>query len=611
MEKMDNKSNIGIIGGKRIKTTVMNGEQGFDEIIAEINQAAGGAKAKNEGNKGKVKSSDKQISINKAKLNVQVMKYIERKGSDNNFEVKLISEEDDDLRILSLNGAYSDIGYIIANLLNMGYVKEDDIMQNTAIAIQKEVREQLESKKYGLMHEFIGWGEYKRKKVFKLFQMENEEGHIESKYVGNLKLEKRGELRGYINGLKKYVVGKAKLEIAFITGVYGILLQNLELSDCNLLMVLYGKSDNKDKKDTSGLGKTTASKLCLTLFGFASELFETYNATDNKIEAQMAEHIVIPNVIDDKMVSSIGLTKKRLKADLLKFVFRFVSGQVKGRLNDSENKASYKIFAPTIITAEESIVEKMIGAETNGQFSRIIEIPCKRGELTNSREHCRQLENFMSNYAGVGAEAFVQWILKKGLHGNKLKEKYEEWIEKINYGVLGTTDMGSRVANKVGILMLGADLLNQCFGLGMSIDNIQRTLEDSICGIQKKTNFADKAYEHLCQYVRDNRNRFVDRCADCKRGEDDDDKAGHLGHYKTRDSVKDNTKKEIWILGTGLEEIFSNFDDVKLSDILDDWYQTGIIIHGTEKEQRRTFRKTLYNNKKQDHVYIIRMPDKL
>ena len=77
-----------------------------------------------------------------------------------------------------------------------------------------------------------------------------------------------------------------------------------------------------------------------------------YNATDNRIEAEMAKHIVVPYVIDDKLVSSIGASQRRIFSDLAKFVFRFVSGQVRGRLNDDKYKSFEKINCPIIITAE-------------------------------------------------------------------------------------------------------------------------------------------------------------------------------------------------------------------------------------------------------------------
>jgi len=580
------------------ETSAISGVKKIKKAVKGICESAGVMEVNNS-----IKSRT-PVSLEKVGISVMVTNNIDINGKDNNIEVKLIWKTEDgyeDYRILEINGVCENEEYVRQALLNMGFLDKNG---EVAEVVMNVVKEKIQNRRYILQYFKIGWGMYKGKPIFKLFRIHNAAGAGESEYVGKLKINKKGDLDGYVNGLKKLVVGKPKLELALIVGVYGILLQLLELPDCNLIINFYGKSTNTNYNDTSGIGKSTAVKLCLMLYGYAYELFKTYNATDNKIEAEMAKHVVVPYVIDDKLVTSIGTSKRRLVSELVKFVFRFVSGQVRGRLNDSKYESYEKIYSPTIITAESAIADKMIGVDASGQFSRVIEIPCSRGELTGSKEHCEQLEEFISSYAGIGGEAFIEFLFREGLLAQILKEKYEAWVKMINAGVLGRSYIGSRVANKVSIIMLSAELLNQCFGLDMELSKIQETLENSVQDVNEKAKFADRAYEHLCNYVKNNFKRFAGECSECIRSNDDNPNA-YIGHYK---NIKGQW--QVWLLGEGFEEVFKEFKEVKnLETIVESWKNSGIIISGREKEKRNTSKRTFYKDEAQKNVYIIKVPD--
>lgn len=543
--------------------------------------------------------------LNDNKIAVEVRKNIDKKGVEDNIDVKVSSKLDDDERKLSLNGVLDSIQYVINFLINMGFKLTDKAaMDAIGKAIQIYVMDKVVSKTYNLLHERIGWGTYKGEKIFKLHNIISKDRTTESEYVGNLKIKRKGKIEDYIRDIKQLVVGRPKLEIAFILGVYGILLQAMNLPDCNLLINFYGKGSKEKVRDTSGIGKTIATKLCLQWFGNANELFRTYNATDNKIEAEMAEFTVIPMVIDDKMVNSIGASKRRVMSDMVKFIFRFVTGRVKGRLHDANCKSYEKIYGPTVISTESSIADKLLEAEINGEFSRIIEIPISRGELTESSTHARQLDKFISRYAGLGAEAFVQWLFQKDLVGEKLTEKYEEWVDTLNDGSLGNNPVTSRVSNKVGVIMLAADLINSAFELGMDIARIQKTLENCIMEVKEKTEFADRAYEEFLKYCKDNIKRFAKSSSECVEG-DDDSIESYIGHYK----MNEKGSWEVWILGKGLEKVFNNYEKADLDMILSSWKRSGIITSGREKESRRTTRLTFYKKQRQKNVYIIEVPE--
>ncbi len=582
------------------KESVISGTDEISKTLHEIIKLGG----KSEGER------QAPVNLKDVGISVEVTKNIDVIGRDDNIKVMLRLKTDngyEDSRELSVNGACEDAEYIRQALLNMGFLDEKGVVSN---AIKEIVKGKIGNMEFDLQHEKIGWSTYKGNTVFQLFNIHSISGEKKSEYIGNLQIAKKGNRAGYTEGLKQLVVGKPKLEIALVVGVYGVLLQALKLPDCNLIINFFGVRTGNTIKNNTGIGKSTAAKLCLMLYGNAHDLFRTHNDTDNKSEAGLAERTVIPYVFDDKLVSYIGTSQRRQISDLVKFVFRFTTGKVRGRLNDDKCKSFEEIYAPTIITAESSIAEKMIGVYENGQFSRIIEISCRKGELTDSKEHCEQLEEFISSHAGVGGEAFVEFLFRENLLDEALKEKYKYWIKKLNAGVLGKTHIGSRVADKVGIIMLSAELLNQCFGLDMDIDTIQETLEKSVQGVNESTNFDNRAYEHLCSYVKKNEHRFVeDRTQYVLKTKnetrDETDVNSHIGHYKCLDN-----QWQVWLLSESIHEIFKNFPGFENAEnLVRPWKYSGLLMSAYEKETRFTVRKTYCSGVKQGHMYIIKMPD--
>lgn len=310
-----------------IQTNIVNGNNEIQNTIADICEAAGVLKLK------KSKKDRPSIELDKIGITVDVRKNVDVKGKDNNVEVKITYTDEegyDDFRIISVNGACENEEYIRQTLLNMTFIDEDGEVSK---AIMDYVKRAIKARKFNLIHSIIGWGISKGEIIFKLFRIHNNQGGEYSNYVGNLMIRKKGEHEGYINGLRKLVVGKPKRELAFVTGAYGILLQSLGVPDCNLIINFYGKGTKNNKNDSSGLGKSTSVKLATQLFGNANELFRSHNITDNKSEVEMAEHSVVPYILDDKLVTSIGKSERRLASDLVKFVFRFTTGRVKRRLN--------------------------------------------------------------------------------------------------------------------------------------------------------------------------------------------------------------------------------------------------------------------------------------
>ncbi|HAN09597.1 MAG TPA: hypothetical protein DCP90_03175 [Clostridiales bacterium] len=537
-------------------------------------------------------------------IEVQVRKNIDMKEKEDNIDVKIVDNSMHDSRKLSLNGAVQSLRYVKEMLLNMGiFEKIDDIAEK----IRCTVKSRMKNKIYYLMHETFGWTSVGGKEAFKLFDIQEKRSVTKSEYVAKPKveIEKLGSLDSYIEGIKRLIIGKPKREICFTLGVYGILLQALKLNDANIIINFYGKVSENDSGSTSGLGKTTCTKAALIGYGNAHKLIKTYKNTKNKIDIDLLSYQIIPLVLDDVLQMFRNLKARQLAGAIINLIFDLFSGEVKGRIGEYADISNLKYHSPILLSTEQSIVDIIkCNKDSMGQYSRFIEVPTSKGELTDSLQHSKELDKFYKNVGGYGAEAFVQFLLDNEMHGEALRKKYDEWYNKLIDGELGETTIGNRQASKVALILLSGELLNQCFKINLNLEKIEVTLKESIAEMIEKTKFSNDGYEKFCTYVKGNPEKFapsVDRCYE----------EMHIGHYKPCNTM--DSGHEVWILSSGLELIYKEemikgqgFSILKMLKI---WKEQGKLISGS-CDGRMTSKVNFYtiaNKKEQKNVYIIKV----
>lgn len=548
-------------------------------------------------------------------ISVEIVKCVDKPQGEDKIEIKLSSFEDDDFRMLKPDTVvpYREDNFFVTDaLLRMGSTKIEYVNY-----ISKTIQEQFNGRVYHYTHKNIGWDTCIHKKVFKLFRLEDNSGGVPSEYIGSLQIAKKGTVEEYISQVKKIVVGHPRLELAFALSVVGILLQDMKLVDANITINFCGETSS---------GKSQATKMPLSMYGTASDLFQTFNSTDNKMELQMAEYKVLPLILDDKVVNLQGETERRARSELVKLIFRYSTGHVKGRMNDGGTSFS-KYYCPVILSTEESIIDMMKQSATGGQTYRFFEIPCKRGELTTSEKHSEELEQLMSDFGGVGGEAFVHWMLINGMYGEKLMDQFNIWKEKILHD-FGDASYRHRMAQRTAVIMLSSDLLNQCFDLNMNLDGIQELLFTSIELAFSKTKSADKTLIKVRDYIDQYTSYFASSTANCK-------KDAHLGQFK----INEFNKHVLWVNGDNLKFILSEENPADIIKYLDEedkninhekkgksvellkpkefhslmsqWKSKGILIsnYSSKSESRFTEKRVLFKGCKQENIYVIVFPN--
>jgi hypothetical protein len=353
---------------------------------------------------------------------------------------------------------------------------------------------------FGYQHTNIGWSELYNNVVFKLYNIIEAERVIESNYVGNLRITQKGEYNEYIKRINELVIGRTRLELAWCVSVAGVLLSLLNIDDTNVVINYYGES---------GSGKTITSKVALSMFSLASKLFMSFNTTDNELERQFGKYQILPAVIDDKLVGEFGeISEKRTAYKLASQLFRLAEGHVKGRMNSKDSLIEY--YCPIIMTAETSIVEAMKQVKADGQYHRIIEIHCDKGELTESIEHANKINEFLDNMGGVAAEPFIQYLMKR--HSKEsLMCKYMGFREEIT-ACLTDKGINTRASNRIALIKLAAELLKECFQLEFHTQDITELLITSCQNAYEKADALQEQYKNILSYCQKHSNYFVETC---------------------------------------------------------------------------------------------------
>jgi hypothetical protein len=320
-------------------------------------------------------------------------------------------------------------------LYSLGGYKPKEIMANYVVSQFKTI---YNTETYSFEHTKVGLSTFDNNPCLKLSNIINNDGIFPSDYVGMLPLTTKGSITGYVDGLKKLVIGNPMLEIVLFSGVSGIVLQALGIEDCNIILNFEGNPC---------IGKSISHHLPLSLFGDAVKLFSTFNNTANRFEEMQTSYKILPFIIDDHLLGFSGLDPKKKAEELSKLIFRMASGRKKGRYKDS--LSSNKFYGAILTSTEKPIIPLIDNLDTKGQLLRILEIKCVQGDLTKTAEHSTALEKFYKEYAGVGGEAFGLYFIR---NIDSVEGRFEKWRTVVNSRLPNSAEF-NRVAKRVALLM--------------------------------------------------------------------------------------------------------------------------------------------------------------
>ena len=393
------------------------------------------------------------------------------------------------------------------------------------------------------IHSSLGWGIYAGKKIFKHF---NAIG-CNSTYDGKLNIRPMGTLDGWLKLINEQVVGHTPLELALVLGLSAPVVSMLRrhtLVDV-LLVHIFGDSTE---------GKTTATRLAVSPFGFPhtkdSGLIKTFSGTTNAVIGSLRLNFGIPLGLDESSIQS--------GKDFTSFIYTIVNGRDKDRMDANCELKSTAEFSTTVISnGEHSLLAK--SNQNTGIKMRAIEFGSI--QWTQSAANADALsDGLMKEYGTAGIE-FVKYLRK--FTESELVEMWEVWCDKCLEAMPKRDKFSPRIARKLAIVMLAAELAKSCLDLNLNLDGILTMLVEAELENIENRDIGENAY----QYLKEEIFRL------CKHFSKEDlhgdvltEGFEQLGRIKHK-----GDRTQLLMTDTGLKKVLSSggFEDVRI--ILKDW----------------------------------------
>lgn len=363
-----------------------------------------------------------------------------------------------------------------------------------------------------------------------------------SQYNGFLDIKPFGTLGGWIDLMKAEVQGKTPLEFAMILGFSAPVNALLAMwSPMEVLMVhIAGESST---------GKTTATRIAVSSFGKPDHngLIRNWNSTGNAQLKLVADNFGVPITLDE--------ASSKTQGDFTTIIYQLAEGQDKSRLTKESEMKEQATWNTTIIsTAEHKLTEK--SAKNNGITVRLPEFVNKT--WTESADHAQALKVGVSEHYGHSGVFFVKFLLAHAQQKEDILQKYTKWKKEFEENFIVKDEFSGRLAEKYAIILLTAELFNECFKqyqLDVNLEALfQFVLENDSETAGTRTLDA-KAIDVIKQFVVRHQVRF-ERDGQSHQGLE------YYGTIKTKD-----TYLEVGILKSTLEtelkaQGFSSFDTV-------------------------------------------------
>lgn len=385
---------------------------------------------------------------------------------------------------------------LLRRLNAAGYLLGKNDWDNFTKWLNAQIRQE---HKFIKKHCNIGWDSIetddgKIEQEIRLQDIYTKDGSLGSEYCGDLKgkIDKKGTLSSYVEGIRELVVDNPKLETALITGFTGFITQALEIEkikECNIVLNYTGKTSK---------GKTTTSKLALTPFGNPQDLIRNFNETQASSEISMVSYGIIPYIMDDK-IAGYDINQRSDKNKLIDEIMALSHRDVKHRFHDKEDK---KYYCPIVMSTEESIADAIADTSKKGTYYRFIEIECNN-DLTKSGEHAEELDEFMDNNYGEAGEEFAKYLI--GRYDTETLVK--EYMDTVKY-IRNKKGINHRAAKRIAVIIFTAQLVNECFDLNIDIEKLLEMLNQQINKAFEKSNKVLAELKKLHEYINDNQMYF-------------------------------------------------------------------------------------------------------
>lgn len=305
------------------------------------------------------------------------------------------------------------------------------------------------------IHSYLGWDEYKDKKIFKAYSAKG----IKSIYSGKTDIKPKGSLDGWIESVKKYAMPQIYLQLAVVLGLSAVTAGFLQDEmDGSIFVHIYGESSK---------GKTTAAMLALSTAGnpnpvAKNTLFGDWGDTSNYRIDMLSGNHGYPVVFDE-------LSKANSK-DLTEFVYNVTNSKDKGRLKSNAEQRDTKTWCTTVIsTGESSLLARC--NNNGGLLVRVLEI-CPNKITANAEQAEALKEGIIKNY-GWANSVLADYYLK---NPQKVLKKFKQCRELFKKGISINNELVNRQIKKLAVIITTAHFASYVFELKFNSETIFKIL---------------------------------------------------------------------------------------------------------------------------------------
>jgi len=390
-------------------------------------------------------------------------------------------------RIVNIEMPRSDLTKVkILQLADLGA----DVFDHNAVYVIKWLRNQetiLQGQVINVHHE-IGWAEIDNQLVYKA----NKAVGFESAYKGRLAIAPKGSLEGWQAIIETYVLGSIPLESMLIFGLSAIVV-GMIAKDTGIdspIVHIYSESSS---------GKSTATKLAISAFSYPDlkedGLYGTWLTTKNASVASLRGNNGMAVAFDE-----LSLTDQK---DLSSMVYSLASGKDKVRMQKDDQIRKTGRWNTTILSnGEQSLLVKT--NRNTGLKMRKLEF----GNVgwTESAEQADAIfAGLLKNY-GQAAPTMAQALIDLGKE--QVIAQWKAWCEKVLAVMPNKDQFSDRIAAKIAVMMVTADLARMALKLAFNLDGILAfIIQHEQQAVEERDIFAN-AYKYLLEQVNINNHKF-------------------------------------------------------------------------------------------------------
>ncbi len=426
-------------------------------------------------------------------------------------------------------------------------------------------------------HSDLGFVFFDNHTVFKHNKLISLDENQTSNYSGALNIEPKGSYDEWNRLITEEVQGHTPLELALVMGLASATIGFIskELSVENIVVNLVNDSST---------GKTTACQLAASVFGSPilkdNGLVMSWNSTFNALQNKLAGNTGVIVIFDEASMAR--------NDDFTKAIYSLAEGKETSRMHKDGIVKQSKVWNTLIIsTGEKSLFES--SNNNSGLKVRLIEL--NHIVWTKSAQNSESIKQIISNHYGFAGPMYAEELLKRGK--DDIVQGINHWRDEIRYK-LPMSDFTDRIAMKLALLMLTAEIANDLFEWKFNLDAIGSLLIKNEAEKLWESDLGETSFERLMSHIStktdhfdiDHQNRSIEYLAATR------DLWGKITYVSVKESRKVKQPiKEIMINREIMNTILKDLNYESPQVVIRQWKKKGWL----NCEDGKTYRKRKIN----------------